>query len=182
MHVGTTITAVGMKHLECEGKTASVTHTANLWYNQENVKLPDMRKRNHLAMLAMAITPQVYDGRLEFSSKVVVVMYAWCRDVWLVPCNSEGAHRVDQWWDRRAVVHGVDKAARWPQAAAHADTTWIKHFMCLLQIVCACGQGQWWQRRAMAMAMVMAMVMERGSARVHIEGGWDNNGGWSEVR
>src|SRR5882762_11037256 len=59
IHVWVTITADGMKYLECGGKAASVTHMADLQYIRENVKLHNMGKRNHLAMLAMAITPQV---------------------------------------------------------------------------------------------------------------------------
>jgi len=58
IHVWVTITADGMKYLECGGKAASVTHMADLQYIRENVKLHNMGKRNHLAMLAMAITPQ----------------------------------------------------------------------------------------------------------------------------
>src|SRR5882762_8977596 len=60
IHVWVTITADGMKYLECGGKAASVTHMADLQYIRENVKLHNMGKRNRLAMLAMAITPQVY--------------------------------------------------------------------------------------------------------------------------
>ena|SRR5882762_1040881 len=68
IHVWVTITADGMKYLECGGKAASVTHMADLQYIRENVKLHNMGKRNHLAMLAMAITPQV----LAYSSKMKV--------------------------------------------------------------------------------------------------------------
>jgi len=49
-----------MKHLECEGKAASVTHMADLQYIRENVKLDNMGKWNHLAMLAMAIPPKLH--------------------------------------------------------------------------------------------------------------------------
>jgi len=67
MHVWVTITSIGTKHLECEGKTTSIPHTTDPQYIKDNVKLPNIGKRNCLAMLAMAIPPKFVVSELSLA-------------------------------------------------------------------------------------------------------------------